>query len=113
MTTDTVRAQLLAACQNLSTLARSDWGPAFKQVATVMLVATYCTYRAGLALGKWVHTANSKLSAGYKVALGLPVALPAIRYEDWTCNDLRELLGGFKKKALKRDLVAMAYGQVA
>ena len=112
MTTDTVRAYLLAACENLSTLARSDWGPAFKQIATVMLVATCCTYEAGLALGKWVHAANSKLSGSYKGVLGLPVALPAIRYEDWTCKDLRELLS-YQKKALKRDLVAMAYGQAA
>jgi len=87
----------------------TKFGEQIRQWITPLIIAACWTYAVGYTLGQVVHLLNKTLSGNYKVALGLPVALPAVRYEQWTCKDLRVLLGDFKKKALKADLVAMAY----
>ena len=89
-------------------MTHTEFGVLIRRWTTPLIVVACWTYAAGYTLWQVVHLLNKTLSGSYKAALGLPLPLPATRYEHWTCKDLRVLLGDFKKKALKADLVAMA-----
>lgn len=95
-----------------------DWIAVARSVAEGLAVAVLMAYEAGRLTGTVVYRASDYLGSVHKGLIAPEVAPevapePTLELEYLTCKQLREMLGGYKPKATKKQLLAMAYDLTA